>query len=167
MAYLVFIGPMASGKTRLGKRVAKLTGRKFLDTDHLIVDRHGPIADIFAEHGEAHFRELEKEAVAEALKTDAVVSLGGGAVLAPETQELLLEQPTVLLLIDGKAAAMRLALSRKRPLITAGRSSWEHITAERMPIYKQLAKITYDTTRSSFDNLAKSVVDWRKEQEQL
>jgi len=115
----VFIGPMGAGKTRIGKRVAKALGVPFTDTDKVIVAQHGPIADIFDAHGEPHFRALERAAVAEALRGEGVVSLGGGAVLAPETQELLAGLPVILLHVEADAVAARLA-DGKRPLVRGG-----------------------------------------------
>ncbi len=60
---LVLVGPMAAGKTSVGRRVARRLGVAFVDTDKRIVAAHGPIPAIFAEHGEAHFRDLERAAV--------------------------------------------------------------------------------------------------------
>jgi shikimate kinase len=77
---LVLIGAPAAGKTRLGKRVAKILNVPFIDTDKRIVAKHGVIATIFAEHGEDRFRELERDEVLAALSENAVVALGGGAV---------------------------------------------------------------------------------------
>ncbi|RXZ45762.1 shikimate kinase, partial [Agromyces binzhouensis] len=77
---------MGSGKSRVGARLASAVGAPFVDTDHRIVDRHGPIEEIFAREGEAYFRAIEREVVAEALREQAVVSLGGGAVLDPDTR---------------------------------------------------------------------------------
>jgi shikimate kinase len=77
---IVLIGPMGAGKTSVGKRVAKRLGLPFTDSDAAIVREHGPIETIFATHGEAHFRELEREAVADALKRAASShSAGSGA----------------------------------------------------------------------------------------
>src|SRR5690606_15424444 len=82
---LVLVGPMAAGKTSVGRRVARRLGVAFVDTDKRIVATHGPIPAIFAEHGEAHFRDLERAAVAEALSEGGVISLGGGAVTQADT----------------------------------------------------------------------------------
>ncbi len=70
---LVLIGPPGAGKTRLGKRVARLMAVPFVDTDRRIVAKYGAIAEIFAEHGEQHFRRLERAEVAKALNEPAVV----------------------------------------------------------------------------------------------
>ena len=70
---LVFIGPMASGKSKIGRRVARTLRVPFIDTDKDIVAAHGPITEIFAQHGEDHFRALERAAVAAALQRDRVI----------------------------------------------------------------------------------------------
>ena len=115
----VFIGPMGSGKTKVGKRVAKALGVSFLDTDKMVVAEHGPIADIFDTHGEAHFRALERAAVREAFASDGIVSLGGGAILDPETQADLAALRVVYLSITAEAVESRLD-NGKRPLVRGG-----------------------------------------------
>jgi shikimate kinase / 3-dehydroquinate synthase len=75
---------MGAGKTTIGRRVAELTQRKFIDLDEEIEKRHGPIARIFEERGEAEFRRLEEEALGTVLAGPdrAVISLGGGTLLS-------------------------------------------------------------------------------------
>jgi len=163
----VFIGPMGAGKTRIGKRVAKALGVPFTDTDKVIVAQHGPIADIFDAHGEPHFRALEREAVAAALCGEGVVSLGGGAVLAPETQELLAGLPVVLLHVEADAVAARLADGR-RPLVRGGVEDWQRIYAARRALYERLASVTFDTSYLPKDRIAEDIVRWiaAREEEQ-
>lgn len=157
----VFVGPMASGKTKVGKRVARLLGVGFLDTDQVIVARHGVISDIFRDQGEPAFRALERDVVAEALETDGVVSLGGGAVLDPASRELLRMQTVVFLHASPQVVAGRLALeSGKRPLVANGIADWERIFAERRPIYEELATHTVDTSVGRFDDIAREVAAW-------
>lgn len=157
----VFVGPMASGKTKVGKRVARLLGVGFLDTDQVIVARHGVIADIFREQGEPAFRAIERDVVAEALATDGIVSLGGGAVLDADTQRLLRDHPVVFLHAPAHVVAGRLALERgKRPLVANGIGDWERIFAERRPIYEALASHTVDTSTGRFDDISREVAAW-------
>src|SRR5690606_3891139 len=115
----VFIGPMGAGKTRIGKRVARALEVPFTDTDKVIVAAHGPIADIFDQHGEPHFRALERDVVHEALTGGGVVSLGGGAVLDPGTQHALEGLPVIYLRVDADAVSARLA-DGTRPLRRRG-----------------------------------------------
>lgn len=160
-ARVVFIGPMASGKTKIAKRVASLMGLTRLDTDKMVVADHGPIADIFADQGEGFFRSCEEVAVTRALDEAEVVSLGGGAVLSAHTQGLLREAHVVYLSVSPDAVADRLAAG-KRPLLTDGMESWERIFQERKHIYEELADITFDTSHGRLDDIAASVVAWIK-----
>ena len=82
---------MGAGKSTIGKEVAALSGRPFVDVDRVIESRHGPIAELF-ERGEPEFRRIEEEVAAEALSASvpAVIALGGGAVTSERTRELLL-----------------------------------------------------------------------------
>jgi shikimate kinase len=157
----VFIGPMASGKTKVGKRVARLLGVGFLDTDQVIVARHGVIADIFREQGEPAFRAFERDVVAEALGSDGVVSLGGGAVLDEGTRELLRDHTVVFLHAPAHVVAGRLAREAgRRPLVANGIADWERIFAERRPIYEELATHTIDTSTGRFDEISREVASW-------
>jgi shikimate kinase len=156
---VVLIGPMAAGKTRVGKRVARILGTGFQDTDRMLVADHGAIPAIFDEHGEAHFRALERDAVARALASDDVVALGGGAVLAPETQALLASHRVVLVTVTPEAVAARIGDGR-RPLVRGGLPDWERIYAERLPIYEKLALLTVDTSHRPIDAVAREVAEW-------
>ena len=97
---IVFSGMPGCGKSTLGKAVAERLGRAFYDIDALIEENEKkPIAKIFAEHGEAFFRALEKAEIAEASKKNgAVISLGGGAVLFPENVRALKQNGKIFFL---------------------------------------------------------------------
>src|SRR3712207_3505738 len=90
---LVLVGPPASGKTTVGTAAGDALGVPFLDTDRDVENEAGAtVADLFIEHGEPHFRELERRAVGRALaEHDGVLALGGGAVLDEGTRALLVE----------------------------------------------------------------------------
>ncbi|HET8958667.1 MAG TPA: shikimate kinase [Microcella sp.] len=158
----VLIGPPAAGKTRIGKRVARALDAEFLDTDRMIVERYGPIPDIFANEGEATFRAYERDAVADALAIDgAVVALGGGAVMTPETAERLTGMPVVLLTLSAEAVAARLEKSAStRPLVAGGLAQWEELVARRTPTYERLARATWDTSTFPADRIALDIADW-------
>jgi shikimate kinase len=157
---IVFIGPSGAGKSRLGKRVARLLGVPFADSDRMIVAEHGPIAQIFRDHGEPHFRALERETVHRALQSDGVLSLGGGAVLDPDTQEELSRHRVVYLTISPEAVARRLAGDTDRPLVRNGVDDWVTLNAPRWPIYTRLADATFDTSHRPNDEIAKEVAAW-------
>ncbi|WP_300265818.1 shikimate kinase, partial [Microbacterium sp.] len=113
---VVLVGPMGAGKTSIGRRVAKQLGVVFTDTDKSIAREHGPIPEIFAQHGEGSFRRLERIAVSEALEGGGVISLGGGAVTSAQTRELLRPHPVVFLTVSPEAVAARIK-GGSRPLL--------------------------------------------------
>jgi shikimate kinase len=158
---LVIIGPMAAGKSKIGRRVARSLGVPFTDTDRAIVARYGPIPEIFEREGESVFREYEREAVARAVARRSVVSLGGGAVMHPETKALLADATVVYLTVSSAAVRARIAGSN-RPLLTDGIDSWERIFAERRPVYESLATETWDTSTLPITRLADEIAAWAK-----
>ncbi|MCU1470788.1 MAG: shikimate kinase [Glaciihabitans sp.] len=158
---IVLIGPPGSGKTRLGKRVAKALGLPFVDTDKVVVAQYGAIADIFANHGEPHFRALERQAVIDALARDAVVSLGGGAILDPATQADLAVRRVALITVSADAVAARIR-GTKRPLVT-GIESWVALIEARKETYERLATRTWDTSNRPLDAIAGEIAQWAKE----
>ena len=160
-AKLVLIGPPGAGKTRLGKRIARILSTPFIDTDRTVVAAHGAIATIFAEQGEPAFRRYEREAVADALTHDAVVSLGGGAVLDAETQRQLDGLPVVLVTVSPEAVAGRIGTAR--PLLTGGIDSWTTLYAARRELYERLATATWDTSSRPIDLIAAEIADWATE----
>ena len=146
---IVLIGPMGAGKSRVGHRLAASAGAPFIDTDQRIVERYGPIDEIFEREGEEYFRIIEREVVAEALHEEAVISLGGGAVLHPDTRADLADLQVVLLRVTPEAVAPRLA-GGNRPLIAEGGiGAWTAIFEQREPIYAELADLDIDTSRRS------------------
>lgn len=161
---LVLVGPMAAGKTSVGRRVARKLGVPFVDTDKRVVAVHGPIPLIFEEHGESHFRALERAEVAEALRAGGVISLGGGAVTDPATRRLLLDQPVVFLTVTPAAVADRIQ-SGGRPLLAGddpvGR--WTQIFEERRDWYDEVASVTFDTSRRPMQRIADDIAAWRRE----
>jgi len=156
---VVLVGPMGAGKTRVGKRVARLLDVGFTDTDRVVVAEHGPIGDLFAEHGEPYFRALERDAVVRALATGDVVSLGGGAVLDPQTQADLRGHRVVFLTVTARAVEGRLG-DGKRPLIRDGVNDWQRIFDERRDIYQGLSGLTIDTSHRPSDAVAEEVAAW-------
>jgi shikimate kinase len=158
---LVLIGPMGSGKTKLGKRVSAMLEKPFVDTDRMIVAGHGTISGIFAEFGEAHFRALERVAVEDALAQDAVVALGGGAILNEDTQADLAGRRVALITVSAAAVAPRIT-STKRPLLAGGIDSWVSIMESRRAIYERLASETWDTSSRPLTTIAEEIAEWAR-----
>jgi shikimate kinase len=150
---------MGSGKTKLGKRVAAILGKPFVDTDRMIVAGHGSIAGIFADFGEDHFRALERVAVEDALSEDAVVALGGGAILNADTQADLADRRVALITVSAAAVEPRIT-GTKRPLVTGGIASWVAIMDARREIYERLATRTWDTSSRPLTTIAAEIAGW-------
>jgi shikimate kinase len=159
---IVFIGPMAAGKTKIGRRVARGLNVPFIDTDKRIVESYGPIPEIFVREGEEYFRIIEREAVDWALGEPAVVSLGGGAVMHADTQGDLDDATVVYLSVSPAAVQARLGGS-KRPLLADGISDWERIYNLRRSTYETLATIHLDTSNRPITGIADEIVNWVQE----
>jgi shikimate kinase len=158
---LVLIGAPGAGKTRIGKRVARLLEVPFIDTDKRIVALHGAITAIFADHGEQHFRVIEREQVQRALTEHGVVSLGGGSVLNAETQAELAPLRVVQLTVSPEAIVDRNLANR--PLLDGGMEAWKALVAERAPLYDRLADVSFDTTTLPAERVASDIVRWLTE----
>jgi shikimate kinase len=144
----VLVGAPGSGKSTIGPLLAQALGVAFRDVDADIVAAEGkPISDIFVDDGEDHFRAVEREAVAVAVAShDGVVSLGGGAILAPSTRELLRSQTVVYLSVDLPEAISRVGLGSGRPLLSVNpRATLRFLLDQRRPLYEEVATITVKT----------------------
>jgi shikimate kinase len=161
---IALIGPMAVGKSAIGRLLAQQLGAAFVDTDVVIVANHGTIAEIFAGRGERAFRELEARAVAKAIedarRQSTVISLGGGAVLDTGTQQLLEQCTVVYLECDAETVADRIARNTGRPLLAGdAMERWEALFATRRPVYERLADLVFDVRSGSVPDLAHRLED--------
>jgi shikimate kinase len=160
---VVIVGPPGSGKTTAARALAARTGLPCRDTDEDVEARTGSrIGDLFVEHGEEHFRALEREAVAAALaEHDGVLAIGGGAVLDEETRELLRGRTVVFLDVGIKDAASRIGLNRDRPLLLGNpRAQWIRLMEARRPVYEAVATVTVPTDGRTPDEVAEMIVDY-------
>jgi shikimate kinase len=160
---LVIVGPPGAGKTTAAREVADRLGVGFRDTDADVEAVTGAsVADIFVEHGEARFRSLERAAVAEALaEHDGVLSVGGGAVLDPDTRASLTGRPVVFLDVTIKDAASRIGFNRDRPLLLGNpRAQWIRLMEQRRPFYEEVAATTVSTDNRTPDEVADDLVAW-------
>ncbi len=149
---IYLIGPTGSGKTAVGRQLARDTGLRFLDSDHEIEQRTGvEVSYIFEKEGEAGFRERETEMIRELTAgSGAIVATGGGAVLAAENRELLAASGIVVYLkttVDEQLK--RTGRSQRRPLLMSGnpRAVLESMAAERRPLYESIADLELDTSK--------------------
>ncbi|PZN29826.1 MAG: shikimate kinase AroK [Proteobacteria bacterium] len=144
------IGPMGSGKTAIGRQLAKSLRLAFHDSDNEIERRTGvDIPYIFEREGEAGFREREREVI-EALTQldDIVLATGGGAVLLPENRARLAERGRVVYLKTGVEQQLeRTRHTQHRPLLWTDdpEAKLRELMLQRAPLYESIAQITVVT----------------------
>lgn len=158
---VVLVGPMAAGKTSLGKRLARALSIPFVDSDARIVQQYGAISKLFEDRGESFFRQVEAETIAAELarKGPRILALGGGAVLTESTRALLRSHPVILLMTTEKAVLKTANLSR-RPLLKHDPGAWQRILDERRPLYEAVANVTFRTDRFSQHDLTQVASKW-------
>ncbi|MBQ8291499.1 MAG: shikimate kinase [Clostridia bacterium] len=162
---LILCGMMGAGKTTIGIKIAELTGRRWYDTDGMIVDRHGKISDIFEYYGEAHFRKLETEVVKELAEMDGlIVSTGGGLVLKSENNAVLQKNGKIVFLrASFETLARRLKVDGTRPLLQTStesiRDRLARLMKERAPIYEHVADYIVDVDDKTPEDIAKEIVE--------
>lgn len=160
---LILIGFMGTGKSSIGRLVSQRLRFQFVDTDALIVERAGrEISDIFAQHGEPHFRDLETRAIESlALRERYVIATGGGAVLREENRRLLRALGFVVLLTAREKTILdRVGHGHRRPLLHTANPSAKiaELLAARAPSYEAAAHWTLDTSDLTREQAAEAVV---------
>jgi shikimate kinase len=158
---VVLVGPPGAGKTTVGTALAARLGVDFTDTDAVVEAKAGvTIADIFIEHGEERFRELERDAVAASLsESRGVVALGGGAVMDAATRGALHDHHVVFLDVDLADATKRVGFNRDRPLLLGNpRAQLHALMQARRPLYDEVATVTVVTSGRSPDEIVDEIV---------
>lgn len=144
---IVLVGAPGAGKSSAGKRLARRLGMGFVDVDQRIEEIVGkPIAEIFADEGEAHFRELEESATLDLIVDEEVVALGGGAVMNPRIREALVGHDVIWLKVSIGQATRRVGMNTARPLLLGNvRGRLIELLRERTPYYEAVATTVIDT----------------------
>jgi len=155
---VVLVGFMGAGKTTVGHIIAERFGQPFVDSDVLIEQRLGrDIRDIFRIEGEAYFRQLEHETVAELVRgQDAVIALGGGAVEDPRSRAILRNARVVYLRVSYDQAMARVKSDELRPMLH--RPDLDEVYKRRLPVYEDLSMLTIDTDGRRPDAVALDVL---------
>jgi shikimate kinase len=159
---VAIVGYMGSGKTTLGLLLARALSLEFVDLDRVIVRSAGKaIPQIFAEHGENHFRDLEHNALLQTLDggTPSVVACGGGTVVRPDNRTLLRDVTTVFLREDTDVLYQR-TRGTDRPLRAASLEEFELRYAERLPLYRDVADIEVEADGRPPAKVAEEVLGW-------
>lgn len=159
---VVLVGPMGVGKSTVGALLAERLGVAYRDTDADIVEAEGrPIAEIFVDDGEAHFRGLERRAVKAALaEHTGVLALGGGAILDDGTRAALAPVPVVYLSMNVTEAIKRVGLNTARPLLAVNpRQQWKQLMESRRHLYAEVADAVVETDDRTPEEVAQAILD--------
>lgn len=148
------VGPMGAGKTTVGRHLAKLLGKTFIDLDQEIEARCGAdIPWIFDVEGEQGFRDRESNLLGELASLDGIVlATGGGVVLRADNRKMLRECGFVVYLAtSAQDLYERTRHDTRRPLLQAGdrRATIARIRAEREPYYQEVAHLVYQSGKQS------------------
>ncbi len=158
---VVLIGFMGTGKSAVGRILARRLGWAFVDTDRRIEERErATIPQLFARHGEAYFRDVEERVIADlAARRDVVVATGGGAVLRPENMRRLRARGWIVsLTAPADALLRRLANGEKRPLLRGDvRQNVTKLLDQRRPLYRD-ADLMVDVSVASPERVAGAVL---------
>ena len=165
---IVLIGYRGSGKTTVGRALAQRLGWPFVDQDDQLVARAGlTIREIFAQHGEAYFRQLESQLLLESLKLENhVVSLGGGAVLAEHNRQAIAKAGHLVIYLRADADELHRrilsdpATAQQRPGLTHLGGSVEEIRtllAAREPLYQEVQTRVLEVKGKSVQDLARQL----------
>lgn len=156
------IGLPGSGKSTVGRQLARRLQLPFLDSDHVIEQRIGcPIREFFEREGEVRFRDIEEQVLDELTQQGAVLSTGGGAVLRPANRVHLRSRGQVVYLKSSpEELYRRLRHDTQRPLLQVSDplQRLRDLYAVRDPLYRETAHFVIETGRPSVATLVNMIV---------
>jgi len=156
---IFLIGPMGSGKTTIGQRLANLLDLEFLDCDHELEAVTGAsVSLIFDVEGEEGFRTRETRMLEELTERSGVlIATGGGVILREENRKMLSERGTVVYLRTSVSQQLRrLSRDKSRPLLQTAdrRAKLTRLAEERNPLYLEIADIEFPARNRGLDTVA-------------
>lgn len=163
------IGFMGTGKSSIGKALGRILSRPVIDIDRVVETKEKrKIREIFEMHGEAHFRKLEKDAIAEAAEAvGKVITTGGGAAIDPANMEALRKNGWVIsLTAKAETIYYRVKDSKHRPLLASGEDRLESIKKLmeiRRPYYEK-ADFHFETDGHSAAQVAEAIIETLEKQ---
>nr|WP_315486451.1 bifunctional shikimate kinase/3-dehydroquinate synthase AroKB [uncultured Undibacterium sp.] len=161
---IFLVGLMGSGKTTVGRALAKKLNKRFVDSDHEIEARTGvAISVIFEIEGEASFRQREADVIRDLCQQDGIVlATGGGAILNPQSRALLHTCGTVVYLKAGISSILhRTRHDKKRPLLRTAdpRKKLEELEQQRDPLYREVAHMVIETGQPQLQTLVQTIIE--------
>jgi shikimate kinase len=160
---LILVGFMGSGKSSVGREIARRCELRFFDTDSVIRQKYGKsIPEIFATHGETVFRDEEHQILLRLRGTQHIVlATGGGIVLRPQNRLILRSLGVVVwLTADEEVIWERVSRKQNRPLLQTDdpRSTIRSLMATRYPLYRQTADVTVETSGLTHQEVANRIL---------
>lgn len=157
------VGMMGAGKTTIGRHLARLLDREFIDLDHELESRCGVrVSLIFDIEGEEGFRKRETTALEECTRRrNIVLATGGGAILSPENRHYLAQRGLVIYLrATAEELFRRVARDRTRPLLQTADPYGRllELLQQREPLYESIAHLTIDTGSAPVTHLARDLL---------
>jgi shikimate kinase len=157
---------MGSGKTTVGKRIAQELGYAFVDSDDVVSSTAGKsVREIFAQDGEAMFRQCESEAIKSVLadrQSSVVLATGGGAVISSGNRSLISEQASTVVWLDASVEdlVVRTKSGATRPLLDGdAATTLQSLSSQRSAWYDEVATVRIDTRGKSVAKVCSAVVE--------
>ena len=161
---IVLVGPMGSGKTTIGRHLARELNQDFFDTDHEIIDKTGVTIDhIFDIEGEEGFRERESKILENLCQmSNIILATGGGIVILPKNRKILRNAGQVVYLFSSVDQLLRrTAKSKTRPLLensTDRKKTMTELVKARDVYYREVASIVVDTTGKKLQEVINIII---------